>query len=117
MATTYSQNKIVTDGLVLYLDAANYKSHTSGSTSLFNIVDPSVSASLINGISVIGDQLILDGVNQYIQLSQTYTFTDAFTIKVYHKPISTSTRVMFGNNGIDYIQINNAAAIGVFSSV
>jgi hypothetical protein len=40
---------IVTNGLVLYLDAANYLSYTSGSTVWRDLSSSNLSGSLING--------------------------------------------------------------------
>ena len=41
--------KIVTDGLIMYLDAANSRSYISGSTTWNNLVNSTISGSLING--------------------------------------------------------------------
>ncbi len=45
----YGTPTIVTNGLVLNLDAANTKSYVSGSTNWFSLGNPSLSGSLISG--------------------------------------------------------------------
>jgi hypothetical protein len=60
---------IVTDGLVLALDAANSKSYVSGSTTWFDLSGNNNSGSLINGptySSANNGTLILNGSNQNI---------------------------------------------------
>jgi hypothetical protein len=57
-----------------------------------------------------------DGVDDYIQLNQTITLTGEFTLNLFILPTSTNTKVLLGNNGTDYLQINNSSALGLFSS-
>ena len=59
---------IVTNGLVLYLDAANYLSYTSGSTTWRDLSSSNNSGSLINGptfSSANGGSIVFDGVDDY----------------------------------------------------
>jgi hypothetical protein len=68
MAGTIAPN-IVTDGLVLYLDAANTKSYTSGSNIVYSLVDSST-GSLQNGVSFLPDNggvFNFDGVDDIIR--------------------------------------------------
>ena len=63
--------KIVTDGLVLALDAGNTKSYVSGSTTWFDKSGFSNNGTLTNGPTYSSANLgsiILDGVNDYISL-------------------------------------------------
>jgi hypothetical protein len=46
-----TRNNIVTNGLVLYLDAANSKSYVSGSTTWSDVSGNSRSGSLLSGTS------------------------------------------------------------------
>jgi hypothetical protein len=65
MAFNYSP-KIVTDGLVLYLDAANSKSYVSGSTTWSDLSRGGNNGTLTNGptySSAKGGIIILDGSN------------------------------------------------------
>ena len=60
---------IVTNGLVLYLDAANYLSYTSGSTTWRDLTSSNLSGSLINGPtfnSGNAGSIVFDGVNDYV---------------------------------------------------
>ena len=77
---------IITDGLVLALDAANKKSYPGSGTSITDMIG-NVSGDLINGPtfdSANNGSIVFDGVNDYISLdrSTTYDFTndDSFTI-------------------------------------
>lgn len=68
MSTSYSPN-IVTNGLVLYLDAANNKSIVSGSNTWRDIVSGgSISGSLVNGPTYNSERkgsIAFDGSNDY----------------------------------------------------
>lgn len=68
MAFRYSP-RIVTDGLVLYLDAANTKSYVSGSTSWNDISRGGNIGTLVNGPtfnSANCGSIVFDGTNDYI---------------------------------------------------
>lgn len=67
MAFSYSP-KIVTDGLVLYLDAANPYSYVSGSTAWNDLSRTQTSGSLVNEPtynSGNGGSIVFDGVDDY----------------------------------------------------
>ena len=83
MAFNYSP-KIVTDGLVLYLDTANQYSYVSGSTSWNDISRGGNNGTLVNGptySSANGGSIVFDGTNDYVgstlnsQLSNSFTFS------------------------------------------
>ena len=60
--------KIITEGLVLYLDAANTRSYVSGSTTWNDISRSGNNGTLINGPtfnSGNGGSIVFDGVNDY----------------------------------------------------
>jgi hypothetical protein len=68
MAFNYSP-KIITDGLVLYLDAANPKSYVSGSTIWNDLSRGGNNGTLVNGPtfnSGNGGSLVFDGVDDYV---------------------------------------------------
>jgi hypothetical protein len=70
MAFNYSP-KIVTDGLVLYLDAANQYSYVSGSTSWNDISRGGNNGTLTNGptySSANGGSIVFDGTNDYVTI-------------------------------------------------
>jgi hypothetical protein len=66
--------KIVTDGLVLCLDAANRKSYPGSGTSWTDISGNGNNGTLVNGVgysSNNGGSLVFDGVNDYVELNKT----------------------------------------------
>jgi hypothetical protein len=107
MAFQYSP-KIVTDGLVLYLDAANTKSYVSGSTTWNDISRGGNNGTLVNGptfSSLNGGSIVFDGVDDYVtDIGTTSTFsfiqnTGVFTINAWVKPNVLGTAMYFiGNN-------------------
>jgi hypothetical protein len=69
MAIFKNTPPIITDGLVLYLDAANQQSYTSGSTTWRDISGNNNSGSLINGPTFSsngGGSIVFDGVNDWV---------------------------------------------------
>lgn len=91
MAFNYSP-KIVTDGLVLYLDAANTKSYVSGSTTWNDISRTNNNGTLINGPTFntgSGGNIVFDGTNDYVSFS-TITNT-TYSIEFWYR--------MGGNDG------------------
>lgn len=72
----YGTPTIVTNGLVLNLDAANTKSYVSGSTNWFSLGNPSLSGSLVNGPTFDrnnGGSIVFDGVNDHAIIGVTPT--------------------------------------------
>jgi hypothetical protein len=88
----YHQAPIVTDGLVLALDAGNLVSYESGSTTAYSLTG-SYSGSLVNGVSYIDSQgggFDFDGTNDYIRIGNSTDFyfgTSDFTLEAWFKPI------------------------------
>jgi hypothetical protein len=86
MAFSYSP-KIVTDGLVLYLDAANPYSYVSGSTSWNDISRGGNNGTLINGPtfdSANGGSIVTDGTNDII--SGSIITPTSFTCNFWFNP-------------------------------
>jgi hypothetical protein len=87
MAFNYSP-KIVTDGLVLYLDAANPNSYVSGSTTWRDISRGGNNGTLVNGPTFntgSGGNIVFDGVNDSCTIpNQTFNLTtdSSFTIEI-----------------------------------
>jgi len=80
---------IVTNGLVLYLDAANRKSYISGSKSWNNLTG-NVTGSLKNNTSFSYNRLgtlVFDGTDDYVSLGTASTFlpTSAITVNTWVK--------------------------------
>jgi len=79
--------KIVTDGLVLALDAGNVKSYVSGSTTWFDKSGRGNNGTLTNGptfSSANGGGIVFDGTNDYVQTTFTIQL-DNFTICAWFK--------------------------------
>lgn len=82
-------NQIVTDGLVLHLDAANPQSYDGNSVYWRDLSGNATNGTLINGVGYNGGNkgnLVFDGVNDYVQInnSLTYISTDkSFSISIW----------------------------------
>lgn len=88
---------IVTDGLVLSLDAGNTKSYQSGSTTWFDRSGNAYNGTLINGPtfdSQNGGSIVFDGVNDYGNINSSVGSGD-FTFNIWIKRQSTSTSISF----------------------
>jgi hypothetical protein len=93
MAGSVAPN-MVTDGLVLYLDASNTKSYVSGSTIWNDISTGGNNGSLTNGptfSSTNGGSIVFDGTNDYIDCgnNNVLDFTNNFTLSVWLNRNST----------------------------
>ena len=91
MAFSYSP-KIVTDGLVLYLDAANPYSYVSGSTAWNDISRTRTSGSLVNGptfSSANNGSIVFDGTNDYVNVPPV----------ILNTPWSLCTTIKASNSG------------------
>ena len=81
--------KIITDGLVLYMDAANPKSYSSGSTTWNDISRSGLNGTLTNGPtfnSANGGSIVFDGTNDYVLVNSGSTSvspTTAITVASY----------------------------------
>jgi hypothetical protein len=79
MSTSYSP-KIVTDGLVLALDAANVKSYPGSGTSWSDLSGNNNNGTLTNGPTFSGENggsIVFDGVNDFVQCTGTVSLTAA----------------------------------------
>jgi len=95
MATEYSP-QTVTNGLVLYLDAANPRSYVSGSTNWYNLANTTISGSLINGPTFSSANLgsiVFDGTNDYVTLgsSSIFTLDNNFTLNSWVYPTNVGS--------------------------
>jgi hypothetical protein len=76
----YTGPNIITNGLVLSLDAANVKSYTSGSTTWRDLSGSNNSGSLVNGPtynSANGGSIVFDGVDDYVITNTNLTLSNA----------------------------------------
>jgi hypothetical protein len=99
MAFNYSP-KVVTDGLVLYLDAANPKSYVSGSTTWGDLSRGGNNGTLVNGPTFDdgnGGSIVFDGVDDIVNtdiFSDRNPSTDPFTVEAFLKSDTVSgTRI------------------------
>jgi hypothetical protein len=108
MSTVGGGVNIVTNGLVLYLDASNTKSYVSGSTTWNDVSRSRNDGTLINGPtfnSANGGSVVFDGVDDYVSFSSITN--NIYTIDFWYK--------MGGNDGsYGYFASsgNNGFAIG-----
>jgi hypothetical protein len=108
MSTVGGGVNIVTNGLVLYLDASNTKSYVSGSTTWNDVSRSGNNGALINGPtfnSANGGSIVFDGTNDYVSFSSITN--NIYTIDFWYK--------MGGNDGsYGYFASsgNNGFAIG-----
>jgi uncharacterized spore protein YtfJ len=98
MATQYAFGKIVTNGLVLALDAADRNSYPGSGTTWNDLSGNNYSGSLTNGPTfnnTNGGNITFDGTNDFIQMVNTGSIltTNNFTIDIVCRPTSTITNV------------------------
>ena len=81
MASSLGAGKVITDGLIFYVDASNNKSYPGSGTVWTNLSQTEISSSLVNGptfSSTTGGVIRFDGSNDYVDcttLSQYFTTT------------------------------------------
>jgi hypothetical protein len=106
MATIGGSN-IITNGLVLALDAANRRSYVPGSTIWNDISGNRYTASLVNSPtfdSANGGSIFFDGTNDYADLNSNNIIsgTNPFTIESFYKTTGASNGAIFTNYGNGY---------------
>jgi hypothetical protein len=82
MALSHSPS-IVTNGLVLCLDAANPKSYPGSGTTWTDLSGNGNNGTLVNGVGYSGDNLgslVFDGVDDYISFPSSPTLTNQITV-------------------------------------
>lgn len=106
MGTQFAFGRIVTDGLVLALDAADRNSYVSGSLIWNDVSGNRYSGSLINGPAFNANNLgyiSFDGVNDYVLTSYTQPAQDAtttsFTWDIWVYPTLGNVNVIVGFRG------------------
>jgi len=118
MATIGGSN-IITNGLVLALDAANRRSYVPGSTTWNDLSGNRYTGSLTNGPtfdSANGGSIVFDGVNDYVvvgSFNQLPTGSSARTINIWFNPNITTWQgnvnslFFYGTTGV------NGAVFGI----
>ena len=98
--------RIVTDGLILSLDASDRNSYVSGSTTWTDLSGNNNNGTLINGPtfdSGSGGSIVFDGTDDYIDIGKTATqlgvYDADYTFDAWVYPTNfTGDRTMFGTN-------------------
>jgi len=94
MATHYKPH-IVTDGLVLYLDAANSKSYVSGSTTWYDLTNNNNNAIFQDNVVFDGNSIIFNNNSALISDSSLLNpYLDSFTISIWMKTTDTTGYVI-----------------------
>jgi hypothetical protein len=113
--------KIITEGLVLALDAGNTKSYTSGSTTWFDKSGNARNGTLTNGptfSSANGGSIVFDGTNDYARFSPSSGFDiNQFTWSAWVKgTYSVQPALLFIGNDVGQSVIPYKIFIGVINS-
>lgn len=98
MATLYSP-KVVTDGLLLVLDAGNRKSYPGSGTTWFDISGNGYNFTLFNSPTFNNGTLVFDGINQYANIGSSglnLAPTGTRTIEIWTKVVTLPTVNGFG---------------------
>lgn len=119
---------VVTDGLVLYLDAGNTKSYTGSGTTWTNLSASTNNGTLINGVGFSasnGGSMVFDGSNDYISLespSDNWAWTpsgvgfNTMTIEMWVKSSESEgyfvSKPWNGNGEYNYLIVNGAFGNG-----
>ena len=109
MAFHYSP-KIVTDGLVLYLDAANQRSYPGTGTTWTDISRGGNNGVLINGptfSSANGGSIVFDGTDDRLTFGSP-NMTSSCTVNQWIQPLSGSATTM---RTVEYVAVNSATAV------
>lgn len=108
--------RIVTDGLVLALDAADVNSYPGSGTTWYDLSSNGNDGTLTNGPTFSSDHvgaLVFDGANDHIALSTAITLTDFTATAVYSiSSYNGGWAMLFGNSDLDnFIGIGTSGAI------
>ena len=111
MAFNYSP-KVITDGLVLYLDAANRYSYPGSGTTWSDISRGGNNGTLVNGPtynSANGGSIVFDGVDDYINCGSNNiinigsSFTVGFWINMTSMPSTVTSPIIIKSNADDFL--------------
>lgn len=85
--TIMTSPRIVTDGLVLYLDAGNTKSYPGTGTTWFDLIANASNGTLVNGPtynSSNGGSIVFDGSDDQVQIAGTRLSVNQMTISCWN---------------------------------
>jgi hypothetical protein len=112
--------KIVTDGLVLALDAGNTKSYPGSGTTWYDKSGNARNGTLINGPTFATGSIVFDGVNDYMQGS--FTSLSTYTISVWFKRTGVQSDVYPTLIAFDayqpgfYLEFNNNDTVSYYQA-
>ena len=95
--SVFAGPKIVDDGLVLYLDAANEKSYPGSGTTWKNLGTTTNNGTLVNGVNFNNANsggLVFDGINDHVSFASNPSLTNQITVEVW---VNVSTTTPNGN--------------------
>jgi hypothetical protein len=99
MAINFQYESIVTDGLVLNLDAGFVGSYPTTASNWYDISGNANNTTLVNGPtfnSANSGSLIFDGVDDYCNIATTQMTSNIITITGFIKWITSNNRMFFG---------------------
>ena len=113
--------KIVTDGLVVYLDAGNTKSYVSGSSTWTDLSGNLNSGSLTNGPTFNGSNggsIVLDGTNDYVNVSYPTALnnTPSFTLECVVRDDTLTSGLSTFHRIISYTSASSNTQLGLARS-
>jgi hypothetical protein len=131
MSTVEGGGNVVTDGLVMYLDAANTKSYVSGSTTWTDLSRSGNSGTLVNEPtfnSSNGGSIVFDGVDDKVTCGNSLNLNQhsicfwfypktSITQEIVYKPVSVASPgpgpyEIYTTSGKIYYRLNNNSTPG-----
>jgi len=125
----YTGPHIVTDQLVLAMDAASAKSYPGSGVTWYGLTENENQATLQNGPTFVDNNYIsFDGVNDYANFTTEYTFTTGdgtmFSLEMWFQMRTLPTaeyaangHIWGGENGNDVVVILNPASNGISKGI
>jgi hypothetical protein len=110
MAANFEYPTIVTDGLVLNLDAGFVGSYPTTGTTIYDISGNNNNGTLINGTSfntTNGGALVFDGVDDRLTFGSP-NMTSSCTVNQWIQPLSGSANTM---RTVEHVAVNTATAV------
>ena len=115
MAVAYNSSKIVTNGLVLCLDAANRQSYPGSGTTWTDLSGTGSNGTLQNGSTYTSNNagaIVLDGVNDYISVtSNPGGFVNNISFEFWYKSLADFQMLVQGSYGT-FMICRNVTGLG-----
>jgi hypothetical protein len=110
MGTKYNP-KVVTNGLVYYIDAANPRSYSGSGNTAYELKLGGIGGTLVNGVgfsSANNGSFIFDGTNDYIQIPVSYVPTgNQVTVCLWNFGTTAQTSSVFNAHKNDNTRVIN----------